>query len=61
MLKQKIRRKDGIFLKRPSEVNPYADETIDRIILKATAYRQDDRYADCRLFTQDLEHYLQTL
>lgn len=61
LLKQKIRRKDGIFLKRPSEVNPYVDDAIDRIILKATAYRQDDRYADCRMFMQDLEHYLQTL
>ena len=61
LLKQKLRRKDGIFMKRPSEVNPYADEALDRIVLKATAYRQDDRYADCRLFLQDLEHYAQTL
>jgi serine/threonine-protein kinase len=61
LLKQKVRRKDGIFLKRPSEVNPYADEDIDRIILKATAYRQEDRYADCRSFMQDLEHYIQSL
>jgi serine/threonine-protein kinase len=61
LLKQKLRRKDGIFIKRPSEVNPYADEALDRIVLKATAYRQDDRYADCRLFLQDLEHYAQTL
>lgn len=61
LLKQKMRRKDGIFIKRPSEVNPYADEALDRIVLKATAYRQDDRYADCRSFLQDLEHYAQTL
>lgn len=58
LLKQKVRRKDGIFIKRPSEVNLDADETIDRIVLKATAYRKDDRYADCRLFMQDLETYL---
>ena len=61
LLKQKIRRKDGIFLKRPSEVNPHVDEEIDRVILKATAYRQEDRYADCRSFMQDLEHYRQSL
>ena len=61
LLKQKIRRKDGMFLKRPSEVNPYVDEAIDRIIIKATAYRQEDRYDDCRSFKQDLEHYRQTL
>ena len=57
LLKLKIRRKDGLFTKRPSEVNAYADEALDRIIFKATAYRQEDRYADCRLFQQDLELY----
>lgn len=61
LLKQKIRRKDGIFIKRPSEVNAYADEPIDQIVLKATAYRKEDRYADCRLFRQDLEAYTQSL
>ena len=61
LLKQKVRRKDGIFLKRPSEVNAHADETIDGIVLKATAYRKEDRYADCRLFMQDLKSYSQSL
>ena len=60
LLKQKARRKDGIFLKRPSEMNPYADEAIDRIVFKATAYRKEDRYEDCRQFKQDLEAYAQT-
>ena len=57
LLKLKVRRKDGIFVRRPSEVNPHADETLDQIVLKATAYRREDRYADCRLFMQDLESY----
>ena len=61
LLKQKVRRKDGIFIKPPSEVNLSADETIDRIVLKATAYRKEDRYADCRQFMQDLETYLTTI
>ncbi|MGD9332898.1 MAG: serine/threonine-protein kinase [Desulfobacterales bacterium] len=61
LLKQKIRRKDGIFMKRPSEVNASADESIDAIIGKATAYRKEDRYADCRFFMQDLEAYLQSV
>jgi len=60
LLKQKVRRKDGIFIKRPSEVNAYADETIDQIVYKATAYRKEDRYADCRLFKQALEAYTQS-
>lgn len=61
LLKLKVRRKDGAFLKRPSEVNPYADEALDRIIFKATAYRQEDRYDDCRLFKQELESYAETM
>ncbi len=61
LLKQKVRRKDGIFLKRPSEVNAHADETIDSIVMKATAYRKEDRYDDCRLFKQDLESYSQSI
>jgi hypothetical protein len=54
-----VRRKDGIFLKRPSEINALADESLDRIVLKATAYRKEDRYEDCRQFMQDLERYAQ--
>ena len=61
LLKQKVRRKDGIFLKRPSEMNAYADEAIDRIVFKATAYRKEDRYEDCRQFKQDLETYAQSI
>jgi serine/threonine-protein kinase len=60
LLKLKVRRKDGIFIKRPSEINPYADEALDQIILKATAYRREDRFADCRLFKQELESYAQS-
>ena len=60
LLKLKVRRKDGVFIKRPSELNPYADEALDRIILKATAYRREDRYADCRSFKQELERFAQT-
>jgi serine/threonine protein kinase len=60
LLKQKVRRKDGIFLKRPSEINALADEGLDRIIFKATAYRKEDRYEDCRQFMQDLESYVQS-
>ena len=60
LLKQKVRRKDGIFIKRPSEVNPQADENIDHIVVKATAYRKEDRYADCRQFIKDLEAYAQS-
>jgi serine/threonine-protein kinase len=57
LLKLKLRRQQGIFTKRPSEVNPLLDETMDRIILKATAFRPEERYASCRAFIEDLQTY----
>jgi serine/threonine protein kinase len=61
LLKLKLRRRQGIFIKRPSEVNPLLDEAMDRIILKATAYRPEERYASCRAFIEDLETYQKRL
>nr|MDJ0722986.1 hypothetical protein [Desulfobacterales bacterium] len=57
LLKQKVKRKEGCFLKTPSELNMDVNEEMDRIILKATAYRQADRYQSCREFLQDLQAY----
>jgi serine/threonine-protein kinase len=57
LLKLKLRRQQGIFTKRPSEVNPLLDETMDRIILKATAFRPEERYPTCRAFIEDLQTY----
>ncbi|MBL0713402.1 MAG: serine/threonine protein kinase [Desulfosarcina sp.] len=57
LLKQKVKRQEGCFLKLPSELNSDVNEEMDRIILKATAYRQADRYQSCRDFLQDLQAY----
>ena len=57
LLKQKVKRQEGCFLKLPSELNLDVNEEMDRIILKATAYRQADRYQSCREFLQDLQAY----
>jgi serine/threonine-protein kinase len=57
LLKQKVKRKEGCFLKLPSELNLDVNEEMDRIILKATAYRQAERYQSCREFLQDLQAY----
>jgi len=59
LLRQKVRRRGGIFVKRPSECNPEVNEAMDRIIFKATAYRKEDRYLHCKFFLQDLEAYEQ--
>ncbi len=60
LLRQKVRRREGFFLKLPSELNTDVNEDMDRIILKATAYRQADRYPSCRDFLQDLQTYEKT-
>lgn len=57
LLKQKILRKNGIFLKTPSQLNDEVDADMDRIVSKATAYRPEDRYATCRDFLKDLKAY----
>ena len=57
LLKQKVKRQEGYFLKLPSELNADVNEDMDRIVLKATAYRQADRYQTCRDFLKDLQAY----
>jgi serine/threonine protein kinase len=57
LLRQKVRRQEGIFVRPPSECNPEVNEELDRIIFKATAYRREDRYPHCKFFLQDLEAY----
>ena len=58
LLKIKLRLQDRIFLKRPSELNRYADTDLDDIVLKAVAYHKERRYATCREFAKDIEAYL---
>ena len=60
LLKQKVKRQEGYFLKLPSELNADLNEDMDHIILKATAYRQADRYQTCRDFLKDLQAYENT-
>jgi serine/threonine-protein kinase len=58
LLKLKIKNKDGIFLKKPSEINPTLHPEIDRIVMKATEYDPEKRYQNGREFIKDLEGYL---
>jgi serine/threonine protein kinase len=58
LLKIKLRLQDRIFLKKPSELNRYADTDLDDIVLKAVAYHKERRYATCREFAKDIEAYL---
>ena len=57
-LKMKVKRKDGLFTKKPSEVNTRLNEEMDQIFSKAVAYAQEKRYATCREFRERLERYV---
>ena len=57
LLKYKLLHKEGIYLKKPSEVNQQLHEDMDRIVAKALAYNKSERYATCAEFKKDLEDY----
>jgi serine/threonine-protein kinase len=56
-LKQKVVSKEGIFLKKPTDLNPQVNDEMDRIVAKATAYDPDERYATCGDFMKALDWY----
>jgi len=45
------------FGKTPRQASPLVNEQLERIILKATAPRRENRYQDCRTFKHDLEPF----
>ena len=57
LLKNKVVNKDAFFLKKPSELNPFLSQEMDRIVQKATAFLPDDRYNNCSEFKEALEQY----
>jgi serine/threonine-protein kinase len=57
MLKHKQTNKDGIFLQRPSQLNPKLDAAVDEIIGRAVAYEPDARFSSGREFIKALRGY----
>ena len=57
LLELKLLSKNGIFLKNPSEINPFLNKIMDEIILKATAYEPANRFTNCNEFKNALEEY----
>jgi serine/threonine protein kinase len=57
LLKIKLRLQDRLFQKKPSQINPAVNQTLDNIIAKAVAFNKDNRYSNCREFAQDIESY----
>jgi serine/threonine protein kinase len=58
LLKIKLRLKDRLFMKKPSELNPALDSDLDDIVTKAVAYDKDRRYGSCGEFANDIDAYL---
>ena len=57
LLKEKLSNKRGVFLKKPSQLNPHLNKRMDDIVLTATAYEPEKRFANCREFKNALEDY----
>ena len=57
LLMRKTRAPHDFFTQRPSEVSNLIDGSLEDVILKAIAVRQEDRYQNCIQFKKDLEHY----
>lgn len=57
LLKQKLLNKKGIFIAKPSELNPFLNMMMDEIVLKAIAYQPERRFANCCEFKNTLEEY----
>ncbi len=57
LLSHKQKDPQGIFLKKPSELNGQLHESLDRIIAKALAYDPEKRFATCSEFIRVLKWY----
>ena len=57
LLKIKLLNDNGLFLKKPSDLNPFLDKRMDHIIQSAIAYEPEKRFASCREFKDALQDY----
>lgn len=57
LLKQKLLNKKGIFIAKPSELNPFLNMMMDEIVLKAIAYEPEKRFVNCCELKNTLEEY----
>jgi len=57
LLAHKQKDPNGIFLKKPSQLNGSLHESMDRIIGKATAYDRNHRFPTCSEFIRALQWY----
>jgi serine/threonine-protein kinase len=58
LMREKVKRKEGVFVRSLADLNPNLDEEFNAIIKKTIAYHPDDRYQTCGELKQALEAYL---
>ncbi|BCS95581.1 hypothetical protein DSLASN_12130 [Desulfoluna limicola] len=61
LMREKVKRKDHVFVRSLATLNPRLDERFDAIIKKSIAYHPDNRYQSCGELKQELEEYLSRL
>jgi serine/threonine protein kinase len=65
LLKMRLKLKERLFQKKPSEMNPMLTREMDDIVFKAIAHDPENRYATCREFLEAIEvyrdHHIKTL
>jgi len=57
LLKMKLGLKERIFQKKPSQVHPVANRSLDEILFKALVFDRERRYPSCWEFVAQLEKY----
>ena len=57
LLKIKLKLKDRLFTKSPSELNPQVDSTLEEIVLKAIRFDKDQRFESAGAFADALKQY----
>jgi serine/threonine protein kinase len=57
LLKIKMKQGDGLFQKKPSEMNRTVNREMDKIVSKAISFDPERRFATCREFMERLEEY----
>lgn len=65
LLKMRLKLKERLFQKKPSEMNPILTREMDDIVFKAIAHDPENRYGTCREFREAIkvyrDHHLKTL
>lgn len=61
LMREKVKRKEGVFVRSLVDLNPQLDERFNAMIQKTIAYHPDNRYQSCGELKREMEDYLSQL